>query len=149
MTRAAGTDAIQTITIGGSPTASTFKLKVFNRLTAAITWSATNATLVANIDAALEALLGSGTVTTAVDTMTNGVGTITVTFTGAYAKRPIPVMTVSQNNTGGTIGVATTTPGVAATHRNAPKGTLTVDTSNGKVYRQTGTTGTWTEIDAA
>src|SRR4051794_15606160 len=78
----AGTSEIQTITIGGTPTGGTFRLRYEGQTTANIPWNATNATLVASIDAALEALatVGTGNVTTAVGTMTAGIGTITVTF---------------------------------------------------------------------
>src|SRR3954464_11821503 len=78
----AGTDEVQTITIGGTPTSGTFRLTFEGFTTGDITWSATNATLVANIDAALEALdnIGTGGVVTAVATMTAGIGTATVTF---------------------------------------------------------------------
>src|SRR5215210_3226831 len=80
----AGTNTLQTITIGGTPTGGTFKLTCEGMTTAAITWSATNATLVANIDAALEALpvVGTGGVVTAVGTAVAGIGTITCTFSG-------------------------------------------------------------------
>src|SRR3954463_10288848 len=88
----AGTDEVQTITIGGTPTAGTFTLTYDGFTTAAITWSNVNATLIAAIDAALEALpnIGSGGVVTAVGTMTAGIGTTTVTFSGAnMAKRAV------------------------------------------------------------
>ena len=63
----AGTDEVQTITFGGTPTGGTFKLKFGSFTTAAISWSATNNTLRDNVDAALEALpnIGTGGVTTA------------------------------------------------------------------------------------
>ena len=97
-----GTDEIQTITIGGTPTAGTFTLTFEGATTAAITWSAVNATLVAAIDAALEALgtIGTGGVTTAVGTMTAGIGTITVTFTGNQAKKAVALMTSTSSLTG-------------------------------------------------
>jgi hypothetical protein len=147
----AGTDEIQTITFGGTPTGGTFRLAYDGHTTAAITWSATNATLVANIDAALEALpnIGASGVTTAVGTMTAGIGTITVTFTGANGKRAVPTMSVANNSLTGTsptIAVGETTPGVDATALNAPKGSLLVDTTNAKLYINTGTAAapTWT-----
>lgn len=151
----AGTDEIQTITIGGTPTGGTFKLRFKGQDTAPITWSATNATLVANIDAALEALAGVGAsgVTTAVGTMTAGIGTITVTFTGALGKRAVATMSVSDNSLTGTsptVAVAETTPGVTASGRGAPKGAHLTDTTNGKEYINTGTTTapTWTVVGA-
>ncbi len=151
-----GTSCIQTITFGGTPTGGTFKLSYKGKTTGAISWSATNNTLVANIDAALEALptLAGGTsVTTAVGTMTAGVGTITVTFTGNYAKLLLPVMTVTSSLTGTspTLACAITTAGVTADGRSSPKGALCVDSTNGILYQNQGTTGlapTWVKVSA-
>jgi hypothetical protein len=151
----AGTDEVQTLTIGGTPTGGTFKLAFEGFTTGAITWSATNATLVANIDAALEALpnIGSGGVVTAVGTAVAGIGTITITFSGAnLAKRPVATMTVANNSLTGTsptLAMAETTPGAAADYREAPTGTLLVRTGNGTVYVNTSTTAqapTWTAV---
>jgi hypothetical protein len=149
----AGTDEVQTITIGGTPTGGSFKLKFKSFTTAAISWSATNNTLVANIDAALEALpnIGTGGTTTAVGTMTAGVGTITVTFAGALGKKAVPTMSVASNDLTGTaptVAIAETTPGVDASGRGAAKGALLTDTTNGIVYVNTGTATapTWTKV---
>ncbi len=153
-----GTDEVQTITIGGTPeVASTFKLSFDGWKTAAITWSGTNGTLIANIDAALEALpnIGTGGVVTAVGTMTSGVGTATVTFSGAaLAKKNVALIVGSSflQSTGaastGTVAVATTTPGVDAAFRDSAKGQLLVDTTNGILYINTGSAGapTWTKV---
>ena len=83
----AGTSEVQTLTIGGTPTGGTFTLTYDGQTTAAISWSATNNTLRDNVDTALEALtnIGTGGVTTAVGTMTSGVGTLTITFAGDLA----------------------------------------------------------------
>ena len=48
---AAGTNEVQTLTIGGTPTSGDFRLGVRGYSTADIAWSATNATLLANINA--------------------------------------------------------------------------------------------------
>jgi hypothetical protein len=112
-----GMNEVQTLTIGGSPTGGTFKLRFDGHTTAPITWSSTNNTLRDNVDAALEALpnIGAGGVTTAVGTMTNGVGTLTITFAGNLAKLVVPTITVADNSlvdaTPPTIAVAETTPG--------------------------------------
>jgi hypothetical protein len=140
----AGTSAVQTITIGGTPTGGTFRLKYEGATTAQIPWNATNATLVASIDAALEALgtIGTGNVTTAVATMTAGIGTITVTFAGGLANRLVSAITVVDNSMTGTaptVAVAITTAGVDTTGLNAAKGQLLVDTTNGTLYQNTGT----------
>ena len=148
----AGTNCIQTITIGGTPSGGTFTLTYKGKTTSAITWSSTNNTLVANIDAALEALktIDSGGVTTAVGTMTSGVGTITVTFTGNNAKLLIPVMTSASSLTGSspTLAVAITTEGVTADGRKSPLGSLLIDSTNKKLYINTGSSlnPTWTVV---
>ena len=142
----AGTDEIQTLTIGGTPTGGTFTLTFYGMTTAPISWSATNATLVANIDAALEALpvVGTGGVTTAVGTAVAGIGTITVTFTGTdVGRKAVPTMTADGTlltGTSPTVAVAETTPGVDATYRGASTGSMLVSTATGVVYVNTSTT---------
>lgn len=151
----AGVNEIDTITIGGTPTAGTFTLTVAGgRTTTPITWSATNATLVANIDAALEALpnIGPAGVTTAVGTMTAGIGTITCTFVGKNAATDFPLLSVGTNSLTGTsptVAVATTTAGVAATFRDARPGTILVDNTTPALYFNTSATQgspTWTAV---
>ncbi len=147
-----GTSEVQTLTIDAG--GGTFKLAFDGFTTAAITWSATNNTLRDNVDAALEALpnIGTGGVTTAVGTMTAGVGTLTITFAGNLAKKAVPTITVADNSlTGGagTVSVAETTPGVDATHRTAPTGALLIDTTNAFLYQNTSSTAlapTWTKV---
>lgn len=139
-----GTSEVQTLTFGGTPTGGTFKLSFDGYTTAAITWSATNATLVANIDAALEALasIGTGNVTTAVGTMTAGIGTITVTGAGSLAAKNIPAIAVADNSLTGTsptLAATTTTPGVDAGGRGLPKGQVLIDTTNADIYINAGT----------
>jgi len=149
----AGTDEVQTLTIGGTPSGGTFRLAYDGHVTADISWSATNNTLVANIDAALEALanIGTGNVTTAVGTMTAGVGTITITFAAALGKRAVSTITVNNHSLTGTsptVAVAETTPGVDAACLGAAKGSLLVDSTNAKLYINTGTAAapTWTVV---
>lgn len=150
----AGTDEVQTLTIGGTPTSGTFTLSFQGAVTAPITWSSTNNTLVANIDAALGALRtvgGAANVTTAVGTMTAGIGTITITFVAALGKLAVPTIVVVSNDLEGTdptVAVAETTPGVTATHRGVAKGTVVTDTTNGKLYINSGTAvaPTWTVV---
>lgn len=153
-TPSAGTSEVVTLTFAGTISGGTFKLAYDGYTTAAITWSSTNSTLVANIDAALGALSsvsGAGNVTTAVGTMTSGVGTITVTFAGNLAALAVPNMTVADNSlTGSGAGVTleVTTAGVTATHRGAPKGTILTDITNGVLYINEGTAfaPTWTKV---
>jgi hypothetical protein len=139
-----GTNEIQTITFGSGQVSGNFYLRFNNRTTAAIPWSSTNATLVANIDSALEALgnIGAAGVGTAVGSMTAGVGTINIAFNGNNSKNDVPQMTVPSKTTSGTIAVTTTTPGVVADGRNAPAGTLLMaysDSGDYAVYVNVGT----------
>lgn len=149
-TPAAGTNEVQTITFGSGQSSGTFFLRFNNSTTPAITWSSTNATLVSSIDAALESLskIGTGGVTTAEGSMTAGIGTITITFTGTNAHNNVPEMTVPSKTTSGTIAVTTTTPGVVADGRTAPNGSLLVIGDTGAVYCNTGAppSPTWTQI---
>lgn len=135
-----GTNAVHTITIGGTPTGGTFKLTLNGETTTAIPWNATNATLLASIDTAIEALpsVGSGGVVTAAGTLTAGIGTITVTFSGTnVAKHPVTVMTAASSLTGTapTVADAVTTPGVSPTGGAATeKGAILVRTDTGAGY---------------
>lgn len=152
----AGTDEVQTLTLGGTPTGGTFKLDYKGQTSAAITWSATNGTLIANIDAALGALStvgGAANVTTAVGVMTAGIGTATITFVAGLAKKLVPLITVAHNDLTGsapTVVVAETTPGVSATHRGAPLGATALRDDTGVLYVNTGTatSPTWTAVGA-
>jgi hypothetical protein len=140
-----GTDEVQTVTIGGTPTGGSFTLTLEGYTTAAIPWNATNATLLASIDAALEALpnVGTGGVTVAAGTLTAGIGTLTCTFdTGNRARSPLlGVMTATNAMTGTapTIAVARTTPGVGASFRGVGTGIIVTDITNKKAYINTGT----------
>jgi hypothetical protein len=140
---AGGTDEVQTITFGGTWLAGeTFKLSFNGFTTAAIAWSATNNTLRDNVDTALEALptIGTGGVVTAVGTMTAGIGTLTVTFATNLAKKAVNTIGVANNGSAsGTLAVAETTPGVDAAFRGAAIGATYQDTTNGKLYVNTGT----------
>jgi hypothetical protein len=146
----AGTDEVQTLTIDA--TGGTFKLAFDGFVTAAIAWNATNNTLRDNVDAALEALsnIGAAGVTTAVGTMTAGVGTLTITFAGNLGKKAVNTITVANNSLTGTatLTVAETTPGVDATARGCAPGALLVDTTNKLLYQNTGTAlaPTWTKV---
>lgn len=149
----AGTNEVQTLTIGGTPTSGTFKIAFDGFTSAAITWSATNATLLANIQAALDAMPNVGTngCVAAAGSLTAGIGTITLTFGANLAKLAVPTMTIANNSLAGTsptLAIAETTPGVTATERGAGVGALLVDTTNGKAYINTGTAlaPTWTVV---
>jgi hypothetical protein len=140
----AGTDEVQTLTFGGTWLANeTFYLKFDGHETAAILWTATDATLVSRIDTALEALpnIGTSGVTTAAGTIEDGLGTVTVTFAGGnVSKRVVPILIRRLGTTvDGTLAVAETTPGVDAFGRGLPEGSLIVDSTNDDTYVNTGT----------
>lgn len=127
-TPVAGTDEVQSSVIGGGPpTTLTFVLIVGGFATAAIPWSAVNATLLASIQTALNALPGVGTngivaSAGAAPALTAGIGQVLYTFSGANlgkkAQALIAVGAVVQTGTATTIGAFTrTTPGVDATMR--------------------------------
>lgn len=145
----AGTSEVQTLTIGGTPTGGTFRLSFEGVRTGSITWSATNATLLANMNAAMDAAWGTASVVAAAGTLTAGIGTVTLTFGANRALQAVPTIAVNENALTGsapTLAVAETTPGVDATQRGAAKGALLIDTTNGTLYQQTGTppSVTWT-----
>lgn len=152
-TLTAGTNEVQTLTIGGTPTGGTFKLRFEGNNTAAITWSGTNATLLANIQAALDAhpSLGTNGCVASAGTVTNGIGTVLLTFGAARAKQAVETMAVANNSLTGTaptLTVAETTPGVNASGLYAAVGDMGVD-SSGVVYVVTALTGpvpTWTKV---
>jgi hypothetical protein len=148
-----GTNEVQTLTIGGTPTGGTFKLAFDGHTTAAIEWDAVNNTLIANVQAALRALpnIGATGVTVAAGTITDGIGTLTITFGGNLAKLVVPTITVADNSLEGTdptAAVAETTPGVTATARGAAIGATLTDTTGKKLYINTGTAlePTWTVV---
>lgn len=151
----AGTDEVQTLTFGGTPTGGTFRLAFEGFTTEPITWvDDDDAGLVAAIDAALEALptIGAGRITAAAGTLSSGVGTVTLTFAGTLGKRAVATITVADNSLEGTdptVEIAETTPGVTAFGAGElGKGSLVADTTNGKLYMNTGTAAapTWTVV---
>jgi len=110
---AAAANEVQTITLGGTPTGGTFTLLYPSGnggydVAGPITWNATGATLAANIQAALDALFGTGQV------VVTGTGPFTLTYSGTeVANRDIALPTALNNLTGTspTVTPATTTPG--------------------------------------
>lgn len=138
----AGTNEVQTVTIGGTPTGGTFKLGLDGNLTGNITWSATNATLLANINTALDAKFGASAIVATDSSLTAGIGDLLLTFSGgSYAKRAVNTMTYVSALTGTapTLAIAETTPGVDSSGRGAVKGARYTDTTNGKLYITTTT----------
>ena len=149
-----GTDEVQTLTIGGTPTGGTFKLAFDGYTTQAIPWFGNNDANLASVTGIILSALasiGASGVTGAVGTLTNGIGTITLTFGGNLTKKAVPNITVAANNLTGTaptLAIAETTPGVDATCRGAAKGATLQDTTNGILYINTGTAlaPVWTKV---
>lgn len=150
----AGTSAVWTATIGGTPTAGTFTITFGGETSGAITWSATNGTLLSNINTALDAMdiFGAGDLVATDSSLTAGIGALLLTFSANYAKLAVGAVTVTSSLTGTdpTLAVEETTPGVTATARLIGKGCLVSDTTNGKLYINTGTAiaPTWTVAGA-
>jgi hypothetical protein len=147
-----GTNEVQTLTFSGSISGGSFVLSFNNKQTGPIPWSNVNATLIASIQTSLDALatLGSGQTVVAVASMTAGIGTATVTFSGSkVAKMDVSqlIRSSSLTGSGADLAVSTTTPGVTADGRNSNKGTLCVAQDTGHIYVQTGTAPNVTWID--
>jgi hypothetical protein len=145
----AGTNEVQTLTIGGTPTAGTFILTLEGRNTASITWSNVNATLLSAINTATDAAFGTGSVVASAGSLTAGIGTVLLTFGAAYQRRAVATMSATSALTGTspTLAIAETTPGVDATYRGASTGSMVVNTANGTLFVNTSTTAgapTWT-----
>jgi hypothetical protein len=113
-----GVNATSTITITASTSGGTFTLTTNSIVTGAITWSATNATLLANIQTAIDTAFGApggghNFVPTAV-ALTAGIGTILLTAGNAYGAKPV-AWTLQDSTTGGTgTTIASTTTGTVS-----------------------------------
>lgn len=136
----AGTNEVQTATLGGTGGTSTFQLVLDGVKTAAIAWSAVNATLLTAINAALDATFGTAQIVATDSTLSSGLGNLLLTFSGSnVAKQAVNTMTSVIVTGALTVVVAETTPGVTATARGLAIGGTVVDSTNGKEYINTGT----------
>ena len=149
-----GVNGVETLTFGGTITGGTFALQFLGNTTGPITWSATNATLIANISTALNAIntVGTGGFTVAAGSLTAGIGTVTATAGANIGLITIPVFTIVNNaltGTSPTLTVALTTTGTQADGRKSAKGTLCIG-SDGKLYQNLGAplAPTWTKVSA-
>ncbi len=118
LSQVSGTNEVQTLTTGGTGAGSTFTLTFGGVTSSVITWSATTATLVANIQAALDGMSSIGPQNTLVanSNLSSGIGDVTITFQndlGAINQALIgtPAPTASL-----TTSMAETTPGVAGSN---------------------------------
>ena len=108
-------NAVQTITVTGTPTGGTFTLTYAGQTTAPIAYNASAAT----VQAALAALtnIAAGNVACAGGALPGAA--VTATFQGLLGNEPQPLMTAVSSLTGGTapaVTVATTTVGQTAEH---------------------------------
>ncbi len=121
-----GVNCVQYVTIGGTPTAGTFKLITSAGTTAAITWSSNNTTLLSHIQAALDTIYDT-TNTLAEDvSLSSGIGVFKITFQNLQGKQVVAVMTYINALTGTvpTLAIAIHTAGVEATFRSSAKAQL-------------------------
>lgn len=116
----ASTDAVYTITITAATSGGFFtvSMTVPSALgpTAHVVWSATNATLLANLQAALNTTFGltggQANLQAALGTITAGIGTLTITGRELYGNKLL-TLTLADSTTGGTgTTIASTTTGV-------------------------------------
>lgn len=139
-----GSNEIQLLTIGGTPTGGTFAISYGSLRTAPITWSATNGTLLANIQAALNTMLGTSVTLVAALSLTAGIGTINVTFQNARGAQAQSYLMVADGSlltgTSPTAVITLATAGVTATGRGNGIGSEIVDNLTGNIYINVSTT---------
>ena len=143
-----GTNAVQTVTFTNC-NGGTIKLSYDGHTTNAISWNATAATLLANLQAATDALpnITTNGIVWANSTLNAGNGAVTATFNlaGYTSKRVVSALAVANNSLTGTncaIAIcSTTTNGVNATALGALAGARYTDVTNGKLYVNVGADG--------
>lgn len=136
----AAVNEVQTLTFGGAP-AGNYVLNV-RSTSLTIAWSAVNATLISALQAALDTVpgVGAGHIVAAVGTMTAGVGTATLTYSGAsVAGQPQLLPVVVTPPSPGTLTIALTTAGAAQNPPSPRKGALVMNESTGILVQNTGT----------
>lgn len=155
----AGTSAVWTVTLADTISSGSFTITYTGdegtETSGAITWSATNSTLLAHINAATDAmtLFGDGELLAEDDALTLGIGTLTLTFGGAFEKLLVGTLTIDDAlivGSGGAVTIEETTPGVTADFRGRGVGVICSDYTHGKLYINTGTATapTWTVVGA-
>lgn len=130
-----GTDAVHTLTLTGTPTGGTFRVSLNGLVSPAINYNDNAAaiqTKLRTVPPLANVVIGGS--------LSAG---LTVTYGTDQAKKKVSLLVLSDNSlTGGTnpsVSIAESTPGVDATHRGAPKGTLLLDMSTPGLYQNTGT----------
>lgn len=141
----AAVNEVQTLTFGTGSTGGTYRLAYSGFETGNINYSTTNSTLLASLQAALDLLapFGVNGVVATAGSLTAGVGTVLLTFSGAnVAGRPVANITVTNNAL--TVGPTTltnvkTTTGVAPSPRGPAKGATLVRLDTAVLHINTGT----------
>lgn len=115
LAQVSGTNEVQTLTTGGTGAGATFTLTYGGVTSAAITWSATTATLVANIQAALDAMssIGPGNTLVANSNLSSGIGDVLITFQNQLGSTAVDTIGTPTPTASLTTAMAETTPGVA------------------------------------
>lgn len=154
----AGTDAVWTVTLADTISSGSFTITYDGpegtETSGAITWSSTNATLLSRINTATNAmgLFATGELLAEDDALTLGIGTLTLTFGGAYEKLAVGTLSIDDALIvgGGSVTIEETTPGVTASFRSRGIGTVCCDVTHAKLYINTGTATapTWTVVGA-
>lgn len=141
-----GVNAVQTVTETGGPTGGTFTLTFGGQTTTPLPYNCDAPTM----QAALQALssIGANNVLCSGGPLP-GAG-IVCTFQKALGGLPQATMTHTDSLTGGSTpaaAIAATTVGVRGSYRTAPRGWTLLDTTNSRIYQQTGPpeAPTWTE----
>ena len=132
LTPSAGVNAVQTLTLGGTPTGGTYTLTLYGYTTTPLAYNATGAT----IQAALQLLANIGPNNVLVSPAGSGT-TFTITFQNGMGGQNVPTLTATSSLTGTnpTISVVTSTTGVGV-YTSATGGTLTLDnTGTNNVFR--------------
>ncbi len=149
-----GTNEIQRITFGGSTTdSSTFKIAWNGRLSGSILYQKNgDADLDSAIQHGLDGIFGVGNTAPVIGTLSSGIGTINVTFKGAYATKPVgATMTFSNDGTGGTNTIIVPTAGVLSSFRSAIPSAQLIETDVPTIWVNTSLTlfsPTWAKLSA-
>jgi hypothetical protein len=132
-----GVNEVQRLTPGGTISGGTFRLTFEGQQTGDIAWDAT----AAQVQAALEAISNVGPDDVAVTGGPVQTAFLAVEFTQSLGGSDRTQMTVQSSLTGSapTLTPSTTTAGVEGSFRGAPVGTKLEDTTNSKIYINTGT----------
>lgn len=140
-TPTAGTNAIWTLAVGGTPTGGTIRMR--NLLTGAagnVIWSAVNNTFQNQMNTILDTLFGAGNVQ-AVWGGNAGIGDFVITFSSALGLQPVEHIGVTNLLTGTapTVELTNTTPGLRPSGYGTPAGAIIAQEDDGTLWVNQGT----------